>query len=155
MRNTARPFALLLSIGWIAFWGAAIYLMWQPEVRLRLGLQDFDAVTQISAGGLMRILGSLIGVAAIVMALPVLVTAFLPQRGRVVEHHVDNAAVEPADLDERRKTAEIDRRVSSDYDSELSALRASLLRHDDEIRQLRGHRHGAAPTDIDEHSKAA
>jgi hypothetical protein len=154
MRNIARPFALLLSIGWIAFWGAAIYLMWQPEVRLRLGVQDLDAVAQISAGGLMRLLGSLIGVAAIIMALPVLIAAFLPQRGRIVERHVDHD-VEPANLDERRKTSEIDRRVSADYDSELSALRASVLRHDDEIRQLRSHRHGAVPTDIDEHSKAA
>jgi hypothetical protein len=154
MRNTARPFAFLISLGWIAFWAGALYLLWLQNSQLRLAFQDFDAVAGITAGGLTRLLAMLVSIAAIIMALPVLVASFLPQRGRVIEREVNRDAT-PADIEAKRRTVKLDRDVPANYQEELSALRARLSQHDDEIRRLRDHRHDAVPARNDERSRAA
>jgi len=85
MRNLARPFAVLISLGWIAFWAGAIYLMWRPEYEARLDMTDLSAAADITATGMARWLATLVSAAALALALPVFFAAFMPQKGRVVE----------------------------------------------------------------------
>jgi hypothetical protein len=86
MRTIARPFAVLIALGWIAFWAGVIWLMWRPGYQASLDLTNLAAVGDIDASGVTRLLATIISALAIALALPVLLAAFMPQRTRVVEH---------------------------------------------------------------------
>jgi hypothetical protein len=157
MRNVARPFALLLAVAWIAFWGYAIFLMWRPEYQASLSWRDLTAVADVTAGGMTRLVATLIAAVALLLALPVLVAAFLPQRGRVVAQEAVEGQPTVRLNEPRRPAAAAE--VPADLRNEIAGLRASVERHEQELRALREHRHaigtGAGGAADEERARAA
>jgi hypothetical protein len=167
MRNTARPFAVVISLGWIAAWIGALLLMWRPASEARLDLTDFTALGTIDTGGLARVVATIVSVAAGALALPVLVAVFQRTRPPVVEpaaaseiehpHEPSHDLTEPvpgSEPDRDRETVPASLRSASTRGvgvsaqpvttpgihadrGDISSIQATLDRHDEEIHQLR------------------
>lgn len=129
MRNWARPSALLVTLGWIAFWGVAFFLLWNPEYQATLDIPNFTAVADITASGFKLLIATFVSLIAIVLALPVLAATFLPQEGPLIEQPLLRAGA-PSQV---RPTE----RLRADQGDEMAALRSRLERQEEEIQRLR------------------
>ena len=136
MRFLARPFAFLIALGWSVFWAGALFLMWRPEYQATLDFPNFSAVGNITAGGLERLLATLVGLAALAMAVPVLLGAVMPAGRRVVERPAERGRQPKAATGAQHETREL-AAVPPGEDREMTALRERLDRQEEEIRRLR------------------
>lgn len=116
MRIITRPFVLLVTLGWVVFWASTLFLMWRPEYQATLDFPNFSGVADITTSGLARIVATLISLAAVAAALPVLLAVFLPAGAGVAERPRD---------------------IMLPLRDELASLRARVDRQDEELRQLR------------------
>jgi hypothetical protein len=89
MSNSVRPFAALISLGWIAAWLGVFWLLVRPEYRTSLELTDLTLTGDIAAGGVARWLAAAASIVAAALALPVLTAALLPERGRTAARPAD------------------------------------------------------------------
>lgn len=125
MRITARLLTFLIALAWMVTWVSVLWLIWRPGVEARLTFTDFDAVADITTGGVARLLVSLVALVAAALALPVLGFALLPTR--VGARPVSAAQPMPAAAPE-----------------DLTAVRARVDRLEEEVRGLREAARGTA-----------
>jgi hypothetical protein len=122
MRTGVRPFALILTLAWIAAWCGILWMMWRPASEARITLSDFAATATITTGGLARVVATLVSLVAIALALPVLISAALPYSPRTVVRPKPAAAEPSAPLATHEDAV---------------ALRTAFERLGEDIRQLR------------------
>jgi hypothetical protein len=84
MHKLVKPFAIIISLGWMALWAVALLLMWRPASEARINATDFDALASIDAADTARWIGTAVAALAIALAVPVLLAAFRPASTSVI-----------------------------------------------------------------------
>jgi hypothetical protein len=165
MHKLVKPFAIIISLGWMALWAVALLLMWRPSSEASINATDFDALATIDAADTARWIGTAVAALAIALAVPVLLAALRPAPERVttpvvardesqalVPDHPDTARAHDRDTakDEelpaslRRTSAEpvvattpVEPAVVQTERTDISSIEARLEQHETELRRLR------------------
>jgi len=177
MRRVARAFTLLMALTWLIAWAGVVVLLWRPAYEARLDVGNFSASGDITASGLGRLVATAIALAAVLIGLPVLVAALVPQRRKDLGHertavtpslapvndemtgeHVPPAAAErPLSLRLRGEERPAPTSGEAERQGELASLRARLDRQEEEVGRLREMvmQFQGAPAEGDEHRPAS
>jgi hypothetical protein len=84
MHRYAKPFAVIVALGWIAAWAVALLLMWRSGSEASISATDFDALATIDATDTARWIGTAVAALAIALAVPVVLAALRPAPARLV-----------------------------------------------------------------------
>lgn len=95
MHTLAKPFAIVVSLGWMALWAVTLLLMWRPSSEARITTTDFNALGTIDAADTARWIGAAVAALAIALAVPVLLAALRPAPERVTTPVVTRGASPP------------------------------------------------------------
>ena len=157
MRRFTRPFTVLMALAWLAAWAGALLLVWRPAYEARLELGNFSASGDVTTSGLGRLAATAIALVAILIGLPVLVAALLPQRSQgrrrdqtgatediapvndemTAERLLPPAAERPLSLRPRGEERSVPAMAVGERQDELASLRARLDRQEEEVGRLR------------------
>lgn len=163
MHRLVKPFAIIISLGWMVLWAISLLLMWRPSSEARINLTDFDALGTIDAANTARWIGTAVAALAIALAIPVLLAALRPVPERVtapvvtedaahplVPDHPDTAVAQDQPREDelpvslRRGSSEpvavttpVEPPVVSTERTDSSSVEARLERHEAELRRLR------------------
>src|SRR5437870_5397316 len=80
MRWLIRPFTVLVSAGWLAFWIGVLWLLWLTDNYATLTIGGFDATGDVTADSTARWVASPLVALVAACALPALIGAVLPHR---------------------------------------------------------------------------
>jgi hypothetical protein len=165
MHKLVKPFAIIISLGWMALWAVALLLMWRPSSEASINATDFDALATIDAADTARWIGTAVAALAIALAVPVLLAALRPAPERVTTpvvardetqatvpdhpdttraHDLDAAKNEELPASLRRTSAEpvavatpVEPPVVQTERTDTSLIEARLEQHETELRRLR------------------
>lgn len=154
MAKPLRPFAILVTVGWLALCALLLVLLWFPSRIVSIDLTDLALTVDADAFGTARIVATVVTAIAALLAAPLLIAALRSSPRRAAQGDPARPAqvierVEPTQITERVEPAP---RVHADLASErqaavattpviagddMDSMRRRVDQHESELRRLR------------------